>query len=123
MCYVIEVKDGDQFDTKKASGEHNTLHNFTNDVSHSIPFSTRIFMCCSNSRNIEDMYVGLKGKFSRDELITGKDLCMLLDIDYDEIIKIRTSDQQKNLDYFINSLLYINNIRNIIIKRLKFFKS
>ncbi|MEA2015544.1 MAG: restriction endonuclease [Actinomycetota bacterium] len=122
MCYVIEVKDGDQFDTKKASGEHNTLHNFTNDISHDLPFSTRIFMCCFHARNIEEMYIGLKGKFSKDELMTGKDLCLLLGIDYDEIIKIRTSDQQRNLDYFINSLLYIDTIKNMIKKRLGIFK-
>ncbi len=119
MCYIIEVKDGDQFDTKKAGGEHNTLHNFTNDISHDLPFSTRIFMCCFNARNIEEIFHGLKGKFSRDELMTGKDLCLLLGIDYNEIIKVRTSDQQSNLVYFINNLLSIDTIKNMIVKRLK----
>ena len=31
-CYVIEVKDGDQFDTKKASGERNHLHDYMNFI-------------------------------------------------------------------------------------------
>lgn len=118
MCYVIEVKDGDQFDTKKASGEHNTLHNFTNDISSDLAFSTRIFMCCFNARTIDEIYHGLKGKFAKDELMTGKDLCLLLGIDYDEIVKVRTSDQQGNLVYFISSLLKIDTIRNMILKRI-----
>jgi hypothetical protein len=27
-CYIVEVKDGDQFDTKKAAGERQMLENF-----------------------------------------------------------------------------------------------
>ena len=51
--------------------------------------------------------------------MTGKDLCLLLGIDYDEIVKIRTSDQQKNLVYFISSLLNIDTIKHMITKRLR----
>ena len=50
LCYIIEVKDGDQFDTKKASGEHTTLHNFTNDVSSALPFSTRTILTSNSER-------------------------------------------------------------------------
>ena len=39
VCYVIEVKDGDTFDTKKSGGEHTTLHNFTNDISSALAFA------------------------------------------------------------------------------------
>jgi len=120
MCYVIEVKDGDQFDTKKASGERMTLHNFTNDISHSLSFSTKIFMCCFNARNIEEMYHGLKRKFLKSELITGRDLCLLFGINYDEIIKVRTIDQKRNLTYLISSLLNIETIRDMIKERLRF---
>ncbi len=121
-CYIIEVKDGDTFDTKKSSGEHTTLKNFTNDIAEHLAFSTRIYLCSFNTKTKNEIFFGLKQKFSRDELLTGRELCDLLGIDYDEIVKIRTSDQQSNLDYFIRELLKIGNIKNMIVKRLKELK-
>jgi hypothetical protein len=118
-CYIVEVKDGDTFDTKKSAGEHTTLHNFNNDISHSLPYATSIHMCCFNSRTREEMYLGLKKKFSMDELYTGLELGALFGFDYNEIVEVRTSDQQDNLDYFVRALLAIDNIQNAIIKRLK----
>lgn len=119
ICYIIEIKDGDQFDTKKAAGEHTMLHNFTNDISQALPFSTKIYLCSFNSRIKDEIYNGLKRKFSKDELITGQELCLLFGIDYDEIVQIRTSDQQKNLDYFIRTLLSIDPVRVMMQRRLK----
>lgn len=117
-CYIIEVKDGDQFDTKKAGGEHATLHTFMNDVSQSLPFSTKVYMCSFNAKTKKEVYNGLKRKFSMQEVMTGQELCTLVNIDYDEIVKIRTSDQQSNLDYFVNELIKIGSIKAMIMKRL-----
>ncbi len=121
-CYIVEVKDGDQFDTKKASGEHKTLHDFTNDISSALTYSTEIYMCCFNARSKDEMYTGLKGKFSKDELLTGKELSILFDFDYNEIVKIRTADQQSNLEYFIKEILKISQIKNMITGFLKKFR-
>jgi len=93
ICYVIEVKDGDQFDTKKSEGERNTLHSFRSDVASVLPFSFKIYMCSFNAPSKEAIYHGLKHKFPLDELMTGKELCDLLGIDYDEILDIRKQDQ------------------------------
>jgi hypothetical protein len=117
--YIVEVKDGDQFDTKKSAGEHATLHNFRNDVSSELPYSTEIYMCCFNSRTRDEIYSGLKGKFSRDEVMTGKELSVLFDFEYDEICKIRTADQQTNLEFFIKEILHIPAIKNMIVGLLK----
>ena len=118
-CYIVEVKDGDTFDTKKSAGEHTTLHNFNNDISQSLPYSTSIHLCSFNAANREEIYNGLKRKFAMQELFTGKELANLFGFDYDEIVEIRTSDTQGNLDYFIRTLLSIENIRQAIVKRLK----
>lgn len=119
ICYVIEVKDGDQLDTKKASGEHTTLKNFTNDVSQALSFSFEIYICGFNANTKEEIWHGIKKKFALTEILTGKELCVLFDIDYNEIINIRTADQQSNLAYFIDELLKIHNIQTILFKRLK----
>lgn len=119
VCYVIEVKDGDQLDTKKASGEHTTLKNFTNDVSQALSFSFEIYICGFNANTKEEIWHGIKKKFALSEILTGKELCVLFNIDFNEIIKIRTADQQSNLEYFIEEMLKIPNIKNMINKRLK----
>lgn len=107
MCYVIEVKDGDQFDTKKAEGERHTLHSFVDDVASVLPFSFQVFICSFNAPHIDAIYIGLKRKFPREELMTGRQLCDLLGMDYHEIRQVRKADQDDNLDFFVEQLLKI----------------
>jgi hypothetical protein len=114
ICYILELKDGDQFDTKKSSGEYSALHNFNNDISQSIPFSTHIYICSFNSTTKKEIYDGFKHKFPIGETLTGQELCDLLHIDYQDIIKVRTNTQQANLEYFINELLQIGVIRQML---------
>lgn len=119
LCYVIEIKDGDAFDTKKSAGEHQMLRNFINDISSALPFSFQMYLCSFNSASKKDIHIGLKGKFAMEEIMTGAELCLLFGINYDDIIKIRTSDQQKNLEYFVATLLRIDLIRIMIQKTLQ----
>ncbi|MEK9185148.1 MAG: restriction endonuclease [Patescibacteria group bacterium] len=118
ICYVIEVKDGDSFDTKKSAGEYVTLHNFTNDISQALAFSFQIYVCAFNANTREEIYNGLKRKFKMDEVLTGKELCALFKIDYNKIVKIRTNDQQANIEYFVKQLLAIPKMKIMISKRL-----
>lgn len=107
ICYVIEVKDGDQFDTKKSEGERITLHSFVDDVASVLPFSFKVYMCSFNAPDRDAIYKGLKRKFPIDELMTGKQLCDLLEIDYKEICEARKIDQEDNIDYFVEQLINI----------------
>jgi len=109
-CYVIEIKDGDQFDTKKSEGGRITLHAFVDDVVSILPFSFKIYMCSFNAPSREAVYHGLKHKFPIDELLTGRQLCDLLGIDYDEIREIRKEDQEDNINYFVDQLKNIQEI-------------
>lgn len=119
ICYVIEVKDGDQFDTKKSGSEHLTLHNFTNDISQALAFSFRVYICSFNATSKEAVYKGLKRKFSKAEILTGRELCDLLNIDYDEIVAVRSSDQERNLDYFVRQLISIPPVRSVLLSKLQ----
>ena len=44
-CYIVEVKDVDQFDTKKAAGERQMLGNFR--TTFHIPFLTLLISTCA----------------------------------------------------------------------------
>ena len=116
--YIIEVKDGDQFDTKKSAGEHTTLHNFRNDVSSELAYTTSIHMCSFNSATRKEIFFGLKSKFAIDEILTGKELCELFQINYDEIRKVRMRDQRINLEYFISEIMKIPRVRAIMVRIL-----
>lgn len=118
ICYVIEIKDGDQFDTKKAAGERANLENFVNSASPKLPFSFKIYLCSFNSPNKEAIVAGVKHKFSMDEVITGKELCNLLGIDFNEINETRNTDQQANIDYFLEKLVDIPEVHQRLLGRL-----
>ena len=106
-CMVIELKDGDSFDTKKADGEHDALEKFCTYLGQKIPFITNFYICCFNQPEKEEIVSGLKSKFSIDEVMTGKELCDLLGIDYAEIIEKRKEMSKENLDFFVSELINI----------------
>ena len=70
---------------------------------------------------LHEIYHGLKGKFSLEEVLTGRELCTLLGIDYDEIVAVRQHDQQRNLEYFLTELLKIVDVRRMIARILQAF--
>jgi len=118
-CYIVEVKDGDQFDTKKAAGERQMLENFRTDISHSVPYITNVYLCSFNSPTKEEIYRGLKRKFLMAELITGRELCDLFRIEYESIVSHRLKDQRANLQYIAHELLAIEGIREMVLGRIK----
>lgn len=117
-CYIIELKDGDNFDTKKAAGERHLLEVFENHISRRIRFTTSIHICSFNQLDKDKIVAGFKRKITREMAMTGKELCELLGIDYAGIINSRVHQQIRNLDYFIDGLLRIDEVRETIIDKL-----
>jgi hypothetical protein len=118
-CYIIELKDGDTFDTKKAAGERQLLEIFENHLSRRIRFTTSIHICSFNQLDKEKIVSGFKKKITKDMAMTGKELCELLGLDYQAIISSRIHQQIRNLDHFLDGLLKIDVIRKTIIKKLE----
>lgn len=78
-------------------------------------FTITFKFSCFNVESEEEILKGLKGCLKEDEALRGKDLTVLFNIDYDEIIEERKKDGCENIAYFIKNLLKINNIRSKII--------
>lgn len=106
-CYIIELKDGDNFDTKKSDGEFENLEKYKNHLGSKIPFVTNFFICCFNQESKDLIVKGFKNRFSVEQVMTGKQLCNLLGIDYDTIIETRKKDAEDNVDYFTDQLIKI----------------
>lgn len=111
ICKVVELKDGDAFDTKKAQGEKEHLEQFSKEFGAKIPFVTDYYMCCFNQEDKEKICEGFKGEFDLNHVMTGKELCDILKINYAEIVKVRRQDAKDNFEYFLNELLKIKEIK------------
>ena len=111
---LIEIKDGDTFDTKKVAGEIESLimtKNFIIKTRKIKEDDVSIHYCSFNARDHEQIKRGAKGLLPEDSAMTGKEFCELLELDFDKIVEERKSQQKENLDYFINELKKIDEIK------------
>lgn len=111
VAHVVELKDGDAFDTKKSSGERDGLVKFMNYIGNRIEFRTDYKICAFNQLNKEKIVSGFKNEFSIDEVWTGKDFCNVIGINYEKIINQRKIDAVDNYEYVINALAEMEDIQ------------
>lgn len=114
QAMVIELKDGDTFDTKKSSGELESMTTFANWLTKKTHYDTTFYFCSFNQTDKQAIVYGAKGRFDISHAMTGRELCVLLSIDYDALRNKRQGEQPENLRYFISELLRIDEIRRII---------
>ena len=117
-CHVIELKDGDAFDTKKSAGERNSMHSFVEKNAQHLQFKVDVHVVAFNQDSRRAIYDGFKRKIPLRECMTGREFCELLEIDYDEIVEQRQRDAQENFEYFMAELLRIDVVRNHIQRNL-----
>ena len=115
---MIELKDGDAFDTKKANGEKEHLNEFVLKFGARIPFVADYYICCFNQLDKSVIYTGFKGAFDINHILTGQELCDILGIDYDDIVNLRQQDANENFEYFLDELLEIDEVKNYIVNKL-----
>src|SRR5258708_3708396 len=80
---LVEVKEGYVFDTKKADGELASLKNITSWLAQEFAYRTHYFLCSFNQENKEAIVLGTKKRFSVDHILTGRELCEKIGVDYD----------------------------------------
>jgi hypothetical protein len=109
-CYIIELKDGHVFDTKKSQSEKINLEKLRNYIAPYMTYEVSVYICCFNQPDKEQIRIGLKNKFTLDEIMTGKEFCELLKIDYNAILTQRGKDAKENFAYFVNEVKFIAKI-------------
>ncbi len=118
-CYIIELKDGDNFDTKKSAGECEMLKKAKEILGPKIPFKTDFYICCFNNNDKEAIKKGFKNNFKLNNIITGEELCKIINKNYNDIINQRNNDADDNINYFVDELLKIEYIKQKIIEKLR----
>jgi hypothetical protein len=122
--YIIELKDGDAFDTKKAAGELSTLLDVKNSMetflgrkfkkSNLKKYDVEIKFCSFNQLNKQKIVEGLKNRIDLNMAMNGQELCQLMGIDYNEIVELRKQEQDENLKYFIEKIQEIPEVKNML---------
>lgn len=118
-CYVVELKDGDAFDTKKSLAEKEMLQLFVNHIAPKIPYKTKFFICCFNQLDKDKILIGFKSVFTIDEILTGLEFCEILKIDYWSIVNMRKQDAKDNFEYVVEKMFEIKAVRRLIEQKYK----
>lgn len=114
LFMLVEMKDGSTFDTKKSDGELASLKNITNWLATEYPYRADYFICAFNEDDKEVIMRGFKNRFTEQHIMTGREFCENLGVDYKAVKLERESDQVQNRMYFLRKLLEIEDIRSEI---------
>ncbi len=118
ICYVLEMKLGNMFDTKKAKGELSSLEtsNFqlkTFFEKRGLKYKHQFYFCCFFSSTKQEIIKGFKNKIAPKNVLTGKELCKLLGLNFDVVVSKMNLDptsKHDNLVYLIEELLAIEKV-------------
>lgn len=94
---VVEMKDGDDFDTKKSNAELETLTACKDFIESNFAISTDYALCCFNQKSSQNIVRGLKNRFDEAHVMTGNEFCELVGIEYETILNDRKSDANDNI--------------------------
>lgn len=119
LGYVFELKLGDNFDTKKSSGELGPLERCRTRLANQTGYTIQLFVCCFHQHDTETIWRGLKKRFSRDQVMTGRELCRLLDLDYEWVLFAHGSRGTDNMRMLAGRLLAIPAMRALILEEIE----
>jgi hypothetical protein len=108
---VVEVKEGDVFDTKKVEGELASLQPLAVFLGARLGYRPQFQLCCFHQEDKAAILRGLKGRFQADQIMTGRELCALLGVSYEEIRRQREADVRANQLFLIQELWAIPQLR------------
>jgi hypothetical protein len=111
---VIELKDGDTFDTKKATGELASAQRFAHWIAPQVGYPVRYYFCAFNQTSKAAIVSGIRSRFALDEVLTGAELCERIGVEYAAIRAVRQQNQAANRAYFVAQLLAIPEIRHLL---------
>lgn len=94
-------------------GEQEHLERFNLHIGAKIPFVSDYYVCCFNQTSKEKIVEGFKNAFSIEHVMTGKELCEILGISYEEILEERKKDAKANIEYFYQELMDIPAIKEL----------
>ena len=117
-CHIVELKDGHVFDTKKASAERHAMHGFIERNAQHIQYRFQAHFCAFNQDDRNAIWEGFKKRIDLSQVMTGREFCELLEIDYDSILAARMADGPDNIEFFLSELVKTEGMREMLGKLL-----
>ncbi len=115
MCYVVELKDGHEFDTKSSAKEHANLRQFIDKNANPLKyFQVYIKIVGFNAQTPEEIRSGFKNKIDIDQAMTGQQFCELLDLNYSDMLETRARDRESNFTNLVQAVLGIPEVQDIV---------
>ena len=90
------------FDTQKAPKMKETLQTIADYITSLTGLATRYYVCAFYATTIDSIYHGLKRAFAQENIITGRQFCQMLEIEYEIVLDKAVADQADNLHYFLH---------------------
>jgi hypothetical protein len=97
---VVELKDGDTFDTQKSPAIKINLQSITDYLVRRVGYSGHFYVCAFNALDPQDIVAGFKNHFDHSQVLTGPELCRHLGISYQQVLQLKLADQEQNRRYF-----------------------
>ena len=115
ICYVVELKDGHEFDTKSSAKEHANLRQFVTTNANPLRyFQIYTKIVGFNAQSQEEIRIGFKNKIDQDQAMTGKEFCDLLELNYEEILDTRAKDRETNFNQLVKELIEIPKVQGFV---------
>lgn len=114
QCLIIELKDGHVLDTRKIFGEKETVDRFVEKNTEALKYDISTYFCAFNQEDKEVIWNGFKRHIPYEQLLTGRELCEILEVSYEGIVSARMLDAEDNLRYFAEELIKIPHLRDVL---------
>lgn len=109
--FILELKDGDTFDTKKVAGEVKSLKETKRLLQtflkrkkikpkNANQYEILLKFVSFNQDDKQRIILGLKNLITEDMAMTGREFCDVLKISFEDILALRKKDQQDNIRFF-----------------------
>ena len=112
-CYIIELKWGNNFDTKKAAGEIRSLRKYQAHISSNIEYITSAHICSFMVDSEAEIQKGLKKKVELHEVMTGEKFCDLVGIQRSDVVDKMRGDGVFNREYIAKKLMEAEGMEEI----------
>ncbi len=114
VVHIVELKDGDTFDTKKSSGELESITILAKALATKLNYAARVHFCAFNQDDKDAIVAGAKGRFGLETAMTGAELCDLIGVNYGQVRELRKADEAENFDFLMGQLLAIPEVKRKI---------
>lgn len=107
-CKIIEIKLGDNFDTKKSQGEVDNLTAYADKLNMATTYRVSFAICMWFAPDKAAVINGFKGTITANQALTGAEFCEMVHIDYHKVNMQISMHQRANREFLFGKISEIS---------------